>query len=242
MATAPTSFKLKDVDDHIKLLVLCYVRQCVRGNNLTPKDIIHICILYSLELDQFDEHSVDIQLSSKDSAFLTNNIARNAGWGWRCVYGEYKIECERQLGCIFEWVFHINSGAVSIGICSIDGYRDGVQNRILSRYCFGSANINGTYYALGNDGVLEYQDSSGAWNRGQEKQTFYQVKTQKGDTIKMILDISNKSLTFIKNDLNVGISYPNIDTSKTYTMAVSMTKAHGDDECVQLNKFSVRYN
>ena len=242
MATAPTFLKLKDIDDHIKLLAFGYVRQLVKGNNLTPKDIIHICILYSLEYDQFDEHSVDIQLSSKDLASSPNNRARNVGFGWRSAYGKYKIECARQSNAIFEWIFDINADAVSIGICSIDVYRDGEKTRLFHMYCFGSANENGTYYALGNDGVLEYQDLNGAWNKGQEEKIFYEKKTQKGDTVKMILDISNKSLNFIRNDVNVGIAYSDIDTSKIYTMAVSMTKVQDDEDCVQLNKFSVRYN
>ena len=114
------------------------------------------------------------------------------------------------------------------------------------QYCFGAAEIgtnkNARYYALADIGGLEYQDASGAWNDigvGLQ-QPFYEEATKKGDTIKMVLNVSEKSLTFIKNGIDNGIAYKDIDTSKIYKMAVALQFV-GEDT-VELTKFNIRCN
>ena len=55
----------------------------------------------------------------------------------------------------------------------------------------------------------------------------------------MIFNLSQKSLTFIKNGIDNG-AINNIDTSKTYTMAIAMRVYDGDN--VQLTQFCVHYH
>ena len=125
-----TTERLKGVDQNTKLLAFGYFHELVSSTRLTPDDIIHICILYLYEYDQFDSdfHGTRMKISTKGTDFKTNNVAtvteiEPESFGlslWECIYGEYKIDCNKQNKGVFEWIFGINARSVSIGIRSIE--------------------------------------------------------------------------------------------------------------------------
>ena len=57
----------------------------------------------------------------------------------------------------------------------------------LDGYCFGATHRTATYYALGIEGAVEYQDSKSSWHS-------LLMKQQKRDVIGMILKATNQSL------------------------------------------------
>ena len=233
MATDFNNLKL--VDEHTKLLGHGYLRELNNRNNPVPKEIIFMCILYSYQFEQFGQHTPKITLSSNGHILNVNNVATistSKEFGaWENVYGEYEIDIEKQPNCaILEWTFKINAFYVSLGLCSI--------NRKLSetdKYCFDpSVCADCVYYALGDTGLLEYRDNNNKFNKD-----FYSKRTRKGDTIKMILNMKEKSLTFIRNKENIGIAYSEIDATKIYCLAVSIYFEIND--YVEMTEFSVSY-
>ena len=66
-------------------------------------------------------------------------------------------------------------------------------------------------------------------------------KLRKGDTIKMELNIPNKSLTYYKNDKLMKDSFSNIDVSKEYHLAIEISEvAMEEGDNVKLIDFSVK--
>ena len=103
------------------------------------------------------------------------------------------------------------------------------------------ANHN-VYYALDDNGDLEYQDEYGRWNSMNQvvpRKEFYHDTTKVGFVVKMMLNVNQKSLTFIKNGVDAGIAYSDIDTSKEYSMALCIT-FYGK-QSVELIKLSICY-
>ena len=233
--------KLELVDDRTKLLGHGYMRELNNDDIATPKEIIFMCILQFYQFEQFGKHGECVTVSSNVETININNVAtikpNNEYTSWQSVYGEYEIDYNKQKNSIIEWTFDVKARQSSFGITNVT---------LLSGYVFGDyqirSNQNARYYALADTGELECQDGDGAWNdhgdRYKGKRTYAEC-IEKGDTIKMILDLSQKSLTFIKNGIDFGIAYKDIDTSKIYKMAICMQFYEGDS--VELKNFSVHY-
>ena len=57
----------------------------------------------------------------------------------------------------------------------------------------------------------------------------------------MVFNIKQKTLTFIKNHKDNGIAYSDIDTTKIYSMAVSVNFIQ-NHEGVELTQFNIYYS
>ena len=117
-----------------------------------------------------------------------------------------------------------------------------IEYVICDGYCFGMDEYEATYYAMSNDGQLEYQDSNGAWYHDEginHAKFIYDGGATKGDIVRMIFNVSQRALRFIKNGEDVGDAYSDVDTSKIYSMAIVIRDEK--DDFVELLDFCVRY-
>ena len=55
----------------------------------------------------------------------------------------------------------------------------------------------------------------------------------------MIFNVNQKSVKFIKNEQDIGVACSDVDTSRIYSMAISMRD--NKDDWVGLRKFSIKY-
>eukprot|EP01083_Nonionella_stella_P150705 480500_1 len=230
--------RLNLVDDKTKLLAFGYIHELdYIQQNWIPDDIINICTLYLYCPDQFLTCGHAISISSGDSIFGGNNRAVVTGADrWNSVYGEYNVDCDKQHNNIYEWTFEIEAEGVSIGI-------DSSFCACLDYYCFGLQNDSNLYYALGNDGILEYEHSQGSWHETNlnDRHEFCKPISH-GDTVKMIFNIAQRTLSFHRNNEDLGIAYDSVETTHhVYKMAIAIDCQHGDDlqQYVELTKFVI---
>lgn len=248
--------KLALIDNQTKLLVLGYFRDFERGiqskggNRINiPEEIADLCQVFAYEPEQFMPGARGLDVYSEDHPFDMNNklILKEPG-RWASSNGEYLVHCNQERNMIYEWIIIAAADCVSIGI---DSSRGSVKNG----YIFGSANDDGKYYAMGNDGVLEYQYSQKAWNSdrqgngtGPSLMTLSASGIQRGDVVKMIFDVRERTLSFCINENDLGVAYEDIEDA-IYNMAVSVKglrsgskeNAEESEQYVKLTAFNVRY-
>ena len=141
------------------------------------------------------------------------------------IYGNKSIQSIKQEKC--RWIFKIRKnvkdniyiGISSSFICDEDCF----TNEESSNYCFAT---NGQKWSKGDRGK-------------------YHLNTfNEGDTLQMILDCKRKTLSFIHNDINLGVAYDNIDIDETinYKMAVIMASKGDELELVNFEQFDETLN
>ena len=75
---------------------------------------------------------------------------------------------------------------------------------------------------MDDDGSLEWQTCDISWDGLDGTHREYGEKIKQGDEIKMILIPSKGILRYERNGKDLGVAYDNIDTSKTYCMALAV--------------------
>ena len=188
-----THARLKLVDQVTVLLVSGYMNIKVINENkrLIPADIINIVILFIHQTEGFFKAPSAIKISSKHD-INCNEIATMAQDTvlWASIHGELDVDCNKFPSLTYQWTLNIQAASVSIDIHS-DTTRE-----YTDKYCFSYGmtreNTNRRFYAVGDTGMLEYENENGQWDH--QNQMRYTERITEGDEIKMILNVKQKSL------------------------------------------------
>ena len=236
---------LKSIDQQTNLLVFGYVNDIHSLLKFKDKpreiatDVILICLLFvhHVQMERFGECSdkEHVQILSKEEQI--DNIAQiKTPYKYVHVHGVQDIDFIKNDNTIYEWIFQVNTLSISIGIDS------NISRKYQDIYIFGKRSHpenNRFFYALADDGRLEYADSNGDWDF-KKKKKYLPNSIGHNDKIKMILDTAQRSLSFKRNGKEFGIAYNDIDTSKVYHMAVVMCSFEG--KRVELTDFKKYIN
>lgn len=128
-------------------------------------------------------------------------FSRSTKQGWSII-GECIIRTKTESDVVYEWDIVVGDRPITVGIASIT---IGADERSFSSMLSGTA-----YYALATDGRLEYHDNG----RAIPHKDYYDGRcaATPGSTIKMILDVGKRTISFVVNGNNLGVAFENIDT------------------------------
>ena len=236
--------KLKFVDYKTAILTSGYIKDILSTSKLLnasgdeiifPSDIKNIIILFLFQMEKFIKCGESITISEHGNILTL----KNSNDYCNTIHGKVDIDFNKYPNAIYKWKFNIEAQQASIGIES-----DPNRKRI-NDYCFPSSTYDKSryYYAIGDAGDLEYQDSKGSWDSYDSitgKVGKYVDGIHKSDVIEMILNVSKKTMIFHKNGKDLGVAYNDIDNSKTYHMAICLQGDGGNvGEYVELSDFDV---
>mmetsp|Transcript_16999 Transcript_16999/g.27108 ORF Transcript_16999/g.27108 Transcript_16999/m.27108 type:complete len:232 (+) Transcript_16999:635-1330(+) len=206
-------FRLRPVEKMRKLIVEGYMR---RAQRLLPTysvfynipDLVsHICALYFLMNDRFDEDTLGVRMrlnpntqcitqafKGSNSAFLSN-IVSSGFHMWR-----FKIVQCRRGGKSSQW-------SATVGLWKVRKEDSDCDNLPLNTYftnVAASARSKSYAYAFGM-GVLIDARSGNPWS-GRE----YGTKAKTGDVIEMYCDLDKRHIGFSVNGIDYGIAFENV--------------------------------
>ena len=193
--------RLKYVDEKGVVLVSGYMRRLVFEEELCPRDIINIIVLFMQMIERFVKATTSnsIKVSSRDRIFGINDIAiinHSQDVDWSAMRGALQICCDKkEQNCIYEWTFYIKAPRVIIGIFS-----PGKADRCCLTNAFEARHLNGVW-------TYKYKRD-------------YDVEINYGDEIKMLFNSSKGILSFHRNQIDLGIAHDDIDISRIYCMVV----------------------
>ena len=119
------------------------------------------------------------------------------------MYRTVVIDTNKFKDLTVNWSLRVESRYIAIGINASD--------EITDSFCFARCS-NSCYYAwYGHNGDL--CTYTGRYRRH---------SFDEGDTIKMELNVKHKILKLYRNDQDINVKFDNIDTTKTYRLALSM--------------------
>ena len=233
------------IDEKTKYLVNGYIRELeteiqTQRNLNCPQEINDLCIMFAhTPPEHFTRCGLGLVLRSDDHQFgLNNKVIHNSNVmtdsHWRSTIGEYEVNCGLETNAVYEWTILVEHDTVSIGIVSTALECDVVK------YAFRSG--AGTHYALGNNGMLEYNDNKIAVAQKKRYDGYYGVTA--GNMVKMTLDVGQRTLSFAENGKDLGVAYDNIDDGHTYKLAIScyVNKICNDVRFVKLQGFSIDFS
>eukprot|EP01084_Bolivina_argentea_P299263 515826_1 len=191
-----------------KLLKLCHI----------PLLISSICILYFRDDEIFVKIGTKVKLSNNNKCI--EKIVNQVGWE-NCSYGITQICSKHNIVCQWDlkikkihpdavdWGFNIAPDNVIIGVTSHEVDPD--------TYC--SKNHSGVLYLYCNDGNRRA--------KGEAAYTYwdnYGMKCGENDKVSVCLDLKNKQVKFLINDIDQGVAFENINTGDDikYTLFVSL--------------------
>eukprot|EP01084_Bolivina_argentea_P251611 422056_1 len=209
------------IDQQVMLLVYGYNRaaQALLSNDSTyyniPKIAYHLCALFCWQGDYFKTYG-DIKVTNNGLKATTHT------GGWNTVYGDLLINNKKYYDKIIEYdiEFNVTPGYGAIGIVSTEIMDvDQLIWRKPDNHKVAYAFHNSSLYNIGG---CEKSDS---------------CAHIKGEQIRMIVNISQQSLTFwsITRKKQLG-KYDKIDYSTTFRFAISMT----GQQLVNLLNFTIK--
>ena len=189
----------RNANHRSKDLINGYIRLQYRGSNTIP-----IVINYTYgKLLQI--------LSSKQNTDNYNIVEGMKGsWMWNTVYGT--VNANENINSVASWKFKSESEFLVIGI--VDVMKISNFNKTES-FCFS------------DDGSYGWYGCGELWSNGKFESKDERFKA--GDTIKLELNLPQKTLRFYKNDKDINLQIQNIDSTHTYRLAISVfddTKLH----------------
>ena len=240
--------KVNFEDPKIYMLVAGYCRESEQLLSTSmidtiTNDIVYICLLYIQPLEQFIHATEPNSIKSSNANYkragkcdMIQPPVQN-GDGLVNGYGEIWINCPKNKKLIYEWTFVYDVDTMSIGIDSYDSYSyESCFNQFYNGYkfyawdcCQGGLSSYKCNNTISENKKYEY-DATQIWDNG-----FRGV-------VKMIFNIKDKTIRYIKNNIDFGIAFKNIDTSLKYRMAVSILTDPHRISTVTLSDFNVRYS
>lgn len=198
--------QVRNVNQRSKDLINGYIRLEYENSNI-PIAINHICLIYHLIKDGFGKHGERLKLSSSNSGSTNYDVVetKSGDWKWNTVYGTVDIDTEKFKNMIANWTFKVDFKCGAIGI-------DSSNSQHTDTFCFGKAD-DANNYGWHTNGQL-FSSS--------EPHIRDALLFGPKDIIKMELNVAKKMLKFYKNDVDVNLQFNDIDTSKTYRLAVSL--------------------
>eukprot|EP01084_Bolivina_argentea_P189861 326407_1 len=180
-----------------------------------PKLVNVIVLSYFYEQEFFETYSDDyITVSGENRNIITATHA-----AWHSAYGAFIIDFSTQCSnMIYEWTFRI-FGSVS-GIHAGGGDQliaiDSTYNS-LDTYMYPTS---GMHYALHCNGHK--------YRSGESSMVYMTDGFDAGDVVILRINIQDKSMSFIKNGVDCGIAYSDIDTSVKYRVVISLGHRKGN--------------
>ena len=216
------SHKIKDLLKCVQLTDLLVTFGYIRRHKMEiPPSIINYCALYAyLIIEQFDATKLP------DSVMLSNHACTVKQTKTKEVttYGMVPILSTSKM--IHEWKFLINrfGSSPAIGIEQIEGREQPRHRHKLFYYSVQSDIIN---YAFDNEALK--------WSQGTLAQS-YGSKYNDGDTVEMILNLSNGTLSYEINDKDQGVCF-NVkqEADLYYILAIALFDI---DDSITLLKYS----
>ena len=204
----------RNANHRSKDLINGYIRLRYRGSNTIPIVINYICLLYCLMKDRFGKYGKLLQiLSSKQNTDYYDIVEGMKGsWMWNTVYGTVNVNANKNINSVASWKFKSESEFLVIGI--VDVMKISNFNKTES-FCFS------------DDGSYGWYGCGELWSNGKFESKDKRFKA--GDTIKLELNLPQKTLRFYKNDKDINLQIQNIDSTHTYRLAISVfddTKLH----------------
>ena len=213
--------RIKDIEQTQKDIVYGFIRgaQQLLPNEENsyyniPSLVIFTCLAYYYNTEYFSKYGEAIELNDE------KDTISNETWSGYTAYGQIDIfdgECAK-----FEWEFYVINldDYIAIGIDS--------SNKGYTEQEFHDCDNKNAYYAYESDspyGLIYSYQKSHSPPKIQEMYGNYLL--EKGDTIKMELNVVDKTLKFYINDKDQGIAFKHIDftDNKRYNMAVMLTKS-----------------
>eukprot|EP01084_Bolivina_argentea_P177093 306331_1 len=210
--------KLNQVDQRSQYVVFGYIRNiqqllesyhsAINKTNITfyniPKGIIYQCLFFYYTMEYFAIIGKHIKCTEEQTTITVSNSINCS------CFGKLNIKSKEKL--IHIWKFKINCMQEQVGI-GINSATHSKLSHTNGWYATNTSCFNGCYYT-DRKGI---QYGKGNWN--------YKGKPFKtGDKVNMILDLSDRTLSFELNGENQGNFYENIPVEENlnYKMAVLM--------------------
>ena len=226
-------------DNQLRALIegyLCREIQISQDNTKRlSTDIVTICLLYTLPYDKFI-HCACGRSIIKSSHNMSNNVIEYVDDhpNWDNVYGKLWINCRKYPNLIYEWTFKCDARGYTFGI---DSYKQFIDDLFVFNY---SEGINPSkFYSRTSNRILLSRPEDQTFAH---KEAFkYTDVCCRGDIVKMIFNVKNKTLKFIFNNNDVGIAYENVDTSLNYRMVTAIHgQRHKEPGLITLSDFNIK--
>ena len=219
------NLKIEDVDQLTKDIVFGFIRECEKLllNNdiyIIPSIIYHICINYYWMKEYFTLFGKHMKLNDE------KNIIQNIDNFVDTAYGNIQIDNKLFL---YEWNFKIIKHFAEIAI----GIESSNKHFIDGRFTNKDQNEN-EFYAMNHDGI-RYS------NKVREQFASYDISRENGGTVKMIVNVKNKTISFVIDNKSLGIVFDDINfKTNKYNLAVYIGNQGGEIELVSFTQTSIR--
>lgn len=188
-------------------------------DKILPKEIKQLCLAFYFSIDYFSKCGKSIILLTKDKH--NDLISANRATSWNTAYGDLPIVIKNTPNHIYSWTISTTDRNISIGLDSSE---------------FSALNTDfiistGIYHCWAtNQGLITNQgDCSNvdiATKYTSEISSYSQLIT-------MELNCKQRTIKFIRNGMDYGIAFKNLDDRLTYRFVISIQS----DSCVQLLNF-----
>ena len=192
----------------------------LRNNSLIiPDGVIQLCLLYFFQIiDEFikDKHGEGISLSMNEDNRLTKLETLD---DYASAYGTFIVDFEELSNCIIEWTINLIQGnfhELSVGIIEIDNETN--HELLLSNYPFCTEQLENYGLWISHTSRRIDLDSCGVTLHCSNLHTLNIAELK---SIKMSIDINDKTITYFLNDKHHGLVFQDVDNSKKYQLTVA---------------------
>ena len=203
----------------VVMLVTGYIRS--QKHNSIPQDIQYLILAFYHQREEFVMFPKCLSVTGQENNIVTSNVT-----GWHTAYGVINVEAKPK-NIVYEWKFKMLKVGkwVAIGIHS--------EYDAIDDYLFSSTR-SGVYYGLHRSGRKYSSFIESGANRN-----YMNGGYKTNDILIFRVNMEHETISFIKNDVDYGIAFDNVDTSFQYHLAVCLDSIGDSIEIVQFRSYAV---